>query len=87
MRTILLIATALLTAFGCTKEPDIVDIEKMVEDVLAEMDWHPGDEDTLLADEDPLVTESTSDKDAAADADTAKDAETPADDDTLLSDN
>ncbi len=86
MRTTLLIVTALLTAFGCTKEPDIVDIEKMVEDVLAEMDWHPGDEDTLLSDEDASATDTTPDKDAAADADTAKDAETPADDDTLLSD-
>lgn len=85
MRTTVIVFALIVASLGCTKEPNLVDIEKMVEDVLAEMDWHPRDEDTLIADSD-LVTDTEPDKDSAADADITMDAAAPADDDMLLSD-
>jgi len=80
MKPMLIVITIFLIG-ACTKEPDIVDIEKMVEDVLAEMDWHPTDTETL-----PSDCETIPDIDTTADADITHDADAPADDDTILSD-
>lgn len=51
MKKILLTALALCALCGCTKEPSLVNIEEIMEEVLAEMDYWGVDEDSLLSDE------------------------------------
>lgn len=51
MKKILLTALALCALCGCTKEPSLVNIDEIMEAVLAEMDYWGADEDTLLSDE------------------------------------
>ncbi len=53
MKKILLTALALYALCGCTKEPQLVDIEEIMEEVLAEMDFYGADEDLLLSEEEP----------------------------------
>ena len=51
MKKILLTALALCALCGCTKEPSMVNIDEIMEEVLAEMDFFGADEDSLLSDE------------------------------------
>ncbi len=66
--TMLCLFTAVLLFAACTKEPEVVDIEKMVEEVLAEMDWH-ADADTAVADGDIRSDELLPDDDALSPTD------------------
>ena len=53
MKKILLTALTLSLLCGCTKEPQFVNIEELMDEVLAEMDFYGTDEDALLTEEDP----------------------------------
>ncbi|HOW51190.1 MAG TPA: hypothetical protein PLV42_03985 [bacterium] len=57
MKNILFFILAICAFAGCTKEPDIINIEEVMESVLAEMDYWGTDEDLLFNDDDALLTE------------------------------
>ncbi len=59
MKKILLTALALCALCGCTKEPSMVNIDEIMEEVLAEMDFYGADEDLLVADDDSLLSDET----------------------------